>query len=182
MENKTLNVNLFGGPCVGKSATCSGVHNALKLDGYNADLTTEYAKDLVYGEEWVRLSDQLSVAGEQHHRMFRLQGKVDVAVHDSPFIMGINYCCDTRMPVLQFSEFLVGQFNRYRNLNIMLVRNKDLDYKEEGRLQNIDESIELDNQIQMMLDKNGIKYFKVPVGDDTTDMICDLVEMELTHV
>lgn len=182
MGSKTLNVNLFGGPSVGKSATCTGVHNALKLKGYNADLTQEYAKELVYGKDWVRLSDQLSVAGEQHHRMFRLQGEVDIAVHDSPFIMGLNYCCDTKMPVLQFSEFLVGQFNRYRNLNIMLIRNPDLDYKEEGRLQNLEESIELDNEIEQMLIKNNIPYCKVLVCDKTIDLICTAIELELKNV
>lgn len=173
---KTININFFAGPCVGKSATGSGVFNMLKIRGHNAEMTQEYAKELVYSEDWVRLSDQLSVAGEQHHRMFRLQNKVEYAVHDSPFVMGLKYSCNSRIPTLEFSNLLVEQFKRYENFNVFLVRNHELEYKQEGRIQDLAGAIELDKEIKHMLDVYGIKYVEVPINEFTTETICDLVE------
>ena len=175
-KTRALNINFFGGPCVGKSATSAGVFNELKIRGHNVDITLEYAKDLVYGEEWVKLSDQLAVAGEQHHRMFRLQDKVEYAVHDSPFIMGLNYSCNSKLPKLEFATFLVGQFNRYQNYNILLVRNPNLEFKEDGRLQDLAGSIKLDNEIRHMLDRHGIKYIEVLVDENVVNTICDNIE------
>lgn len=176
MRAQTININLFGGPGVGKSQTLSGLFNKMKMQGHNTDITLEYAKELVYAKEWLKLSDQLAIAGEQHHRMFRLLGNVDYAIHDSPFIMGIQYCCDNKIPVAHFNDFLVEQFNRYKNLNILLKRNLNFDYKTEGRLQNQEESIIIDNNIQKLLDTNKIPYHEVYVDDNVIDNIYKLIK------
>lgn len=42
----TIYVNLYGGPGSGKSTTAAGVVSQLKLLSINAELVTEYAKDL----------------------------------------------------------------------------------------------------------------------------------------
>lgn len=40
-------INLFAGPGSGKSTTCAGVFNKLKLAGINCEMALEYAKDKV---------------------------------------------------------------------------------------------------------------------------------------
>lgn len=44
----TLYVNLYGGPGTGKSTGASYIFSKLKLAGVEAELVTEYAKDLVW--------------------------------------------------------------------------------------------------------------------------------------
>ena len=177
MHDTALNINFFGGPGVGKSRTASRVFDELKMNDFNVDMTQEFAKELVYAEDWTRLGDQLLVAGEQHHRMFRMLRKVDYIVHDSPFVMGITYCCDTKMPLYEFNKYLSKQFLRYNNLNILLVRNPELVYKgNEGRLQDLEGAKEQDLTIRTMLDTNKIEYIEVLVNDDTITNIYNIIK------
>ena len=119
-KKRTLHVNLFGGPGVGKSTLALQLTAFFKLLGYSVDMTMEYAKECVYDENYKALDDQLHVAGEQHKRMNRLDGNVDIAIHDSPFIMGLNYCCDTKIHTDSFETFMINQFKRYNNYNIYI--------------------------------------------------------------
>ena len=41
---KTLVINLFGGPGVGKSTLCASVFAKLKIMGIDCEMATEYAK------------------------------------------------------------------------------------------------------------------------------------------
>jgi len=75
-----VNINLFGGPCVGKSSVSSSLFAELKALHLRVEQVHEYAKDLTYNKDYVRLSDQVAVLGEQHHRLFRLKGHADLYV------------------------------------------------------------------------------------------------------
>lgn len=176
-----ININLFGGPGVGKSRTAAAVFDRLKMLGKKVDMTQEFAKELVYSEDWFRLSDQLLVAGEQHHRMYRLLNKVDYAVHDSPFIMGMSYCCETKIPIAEFNAYLKEQFNRYNNVNILLRRNKEALYEEYGREQDLEGAKLLDDTIAHLLMKNSIPYIVVDVDDGTIDHIISIATMPLEY-
>ena len=88
---KTIVINLFAGPGCGKSTTASGVFSELKRIGVNCEYVQEYAKDLVWGKNFKALSNQIHVYGEQHNRIFRLKGEVDVIITDSPPVMGMVY-------------------------------------------------------------------------------------------
>jgi len=120
-----LNINLFGGPGTGKSTTAAEIFAQLKKNGTKVELLQEYAKDLTYSNELTRLKDQVHILGEQHHRMVRLQGSVDYAVHDSPFVMGCNYIdkTNTKFPTQAFIDFSVKLHSTYENLNVFLKRN-----------------------------------------------------------
>ena len=51
--NNSLTVNLFGGPGTGKSTTSAAVFSLLKMHGVNAELITEFAKDLTWEKRYV---------------------------------------------------------------------------------------------------------------------------------
>jgi len=48
----------------------------LKTHGVNAELVTEYAKDVVWGENFSVLDNQPYILGKHYHRLFLLLGKV----------------------------------------------------------------------------------------------------------
>lgn len=52
-----ININIFGGPGVGKSTISSGLFYQMKTRGYKVEFISEYAKDLTYGKDFVKLKD-----------------------------------------------------------------------------------------------------------------------------
>jgi len=95
----TICVNLFAGAGAGKSTCASGVFSLLKHHNVNAELITEYAKDLVWEGRLHLNRNDIEIFTEQLKRQHRLAGKVDVMVTDSPLVLIpshfllIQYCC-----------------------------------------------------------------------------------------
>ena len=164
-----LNIQLYAGPGTGKSTSAAGLFYQMKTDGKRVELIQEFAKDLTYGKDYVKLSDQLHILGEQHHRMFRMRDNVDFIIHDSPFIQGLIYMNknDEHLPQEEFTDFCLKLYNSYNNLNIFLVRDNDAHpYQEYGRSQKLHEAEDKDRQIKALLDDNGIPYIELTVGPD----------------
>lgn len=161
-----LNINIFGGPGVGKSTAAADIFSEMKKEGYVVELTHEYAKDLTYSQEFTRLSDQVHILGEQHHKLFRLKDKVDYTINDSPFILGCAYLdrSDT-FPYDAFIDFSVKLFNSYTNLNILLIRDYDLKYQTFGRNQDLNGAVEKDKEIRELLTTNSIPFIELNVKE-----------------
>lgn len=159
----TKNINLFGGPGIGKSTLASGLFHVMKNADKKVELIHEFAKELTYGDDGVRLSDQLLLLGEQHHRLFRLREKVDYTISDSPFVMGLVYQVDDGyLPATEFANLAVRLFKGYNNLNVLLKRDlSEHTYQDYGRDQTLAEAIAKDDQIRMMLNHFKIPYIEV---------------------
>ena len=172
-----ININLFGGPGTGKSTTAAGLFYLMKTDDYKVEYIQEFAKELTFGNDLTRLSDQLLVLGEQHHRMFRLKNQVDFLIHDSPFVMGLTYLQDdAHLPKDIYAELITTMFASYNNINIFLKRNvEEHGYQEYGRSQTLDQAIEKDNQIKAMMLEHNIPFYEVEMGPKSTSTIFDIV-------
>jgi len=154
-----LIINIFGGPGSGKSTTAAGVFSLLKLHGVNAELVTEFAKDLTWEQRYKTLENQYYIWAKQYHRMWRLRDNVDVVITDSPLILSLMYgeICDThRQTVLNTFR------NTFENMNYILERVKE--YNSKGRNQTEEEAREIDGGVQYMLDMENVPY-KVVTGD-----------------
>jgi len=168
-----VNIQIFGGPGTGKSTTAAGLFYKMKTAGYKVEYITEYAKELTFACEDTRLSDQLHILGEQHHRLKRLEGKVDYIIHDSPFVMGLMYLNDndTHLPKTEFKNLVLSMYYSYDSINIFLKRNKEIEYQKYGRSQELSEAINIDIKIKTMLENEGIKYTEFMAHEDTVDTI-----------
>jgi len=170
----TLYINLFGGPGVSKSSTAALLFARLKFSGENAELITEYAKDKTWEEDHDDPEDiQISPAklcqpyttGKQLFRQFRVKGKVDYAITDSPLLTGIFY--GGFGTGLNWELSVVEQFNLFTNLNILLVRSpQDHKYNPKGRTQTEEEAKEIDKKAENLLKNYNIPYHKVVVYKD----------------
>lgn len=161
MKKDALNINLFGGPCTGKSTSAAGIFYELKKLNQNAEYVPEFAKELLYAEDYTKLSDQLYVLAEQHHRIFRLHGNVDFIIHDSPFLLSAVYIDENPYySVQEFKKFVINLFNSYNTLNFFLTRD-DQPYQDFGRTQTFEEALEIDKQILTLLNENGMNYIPV---------------------
>lgn len=156
-----LCVNLFAGPGSGKSTMAAGLFYKLKSAGVNCELPGEYAKDLAWSGENIKIADQIYVFAKQQRRVLILNDKVDVIICDSPTILGLAY-----MPSYYpdcFRDLVKWQFDQYNNWNIFIDRKKAFNPK--GRFHTEEQSIQKDEEIKKLLYDNDIDY-NVVTGDD----------------
>lgn len=175
-----ININLFAGPGTGKSTIAAELFSTLKRQHKKVELVTEYAKDVTYRGDMNTLTDQLYLMGKQHHKLWRLlQHDIDIIIHDSPFIMGLNYVQDNGiLPVQEFSDMALKLFNNYRNINIFLERNPENGYQQIGRSQTLQEAQNIDNEILTFLTT------QLPFNGTLTKILVDgdCVENIIKHI
>ena len=150
---KTLVVNLLGGPGTGKSSIRAGVFHDLKFKNIDCEEATEYAKDLTWSKSQFTLRNQVHVFGEQHNRIFRLLGQVDVIITDSPLLLTPIY--DTRESDT-LRKLAIEEFNSMWNYVVFLKRCKP--YNPNGRNQDEDGAKEIDKKIANFLLDNNIAF------------------------
>jgi hypothetical protein len=157
MMNTPIVVNLFGGPCCGKSTIAAAAFSLLKLHNIEAELITEFAKDLVWEERSYTFKNQHYLFGKQHHRLWRVDGKVDVMITDSPIFLSLVYRKELYSDA--FKKVVLEEFNMYNNINFFLKRTKA--YNEIGRNQTKKEAKQIDREIIKDLDEHNIDYFVI---------------------
>lgn len=162
---QTLVINLLGGPGVGKSTLTAAVFAKLKDANVDCEMASEFAKELVWEQRNETFKDELYIFAKQAHRLFRLNGKVDVVVTDRPLILTCFYAQNDKA----LSKFCLDRFEQYNNLNYLLVREKT--YNSNGRNQTEDEARDIDTATRDMLESYDISYKEVPGNMETADII-----------
>lgn len=168
-------INGYGGPGAGKSTACLEITAALKKEGYNAEYVQEYAKELVYEKDMEMLDGspehQYEILKEQTRRMDRLYDQVDFIVTDSPVMLNTIY----NKQLTPEYESLVNELQgEYINYSFFMERDAS-NFEEEGRIHNLTESIEKDNEIKGMLQKNEIKY-KTYNHENVNEIVNDAID------
>lgn len=154
-------VNLFGAPGAGKSTGAAYIFSQLKMLGINAELVTEFAKDKVWEESKAVFNNQAYIFGKQYFRISRCADKVDVVVTDSPLLLSVVYNTD---PVLgeEFNQVVRKVMDSYDCANFYITRTKE--YNPVGRFQSESESDAIADEIQQLLEEEGIDYL-ISTGD-----------------
>lgn len=168
-------INGYGGPGAGKSTACMEITAALKKEGYNAEYVQEYAKELVYEKDMDMLDGspehQYEILKEQTRRMDRLYDQVDFIVTDSPVMLNTIF----NKQLTPEYESLVNELQgEYINYSFFMERDAS-NFEEEGRIHNLTESIEKDNEIKDMLQKNEIKY-KTYNHENVNEIVNDAID------
>lgn len=152
---RTIVINLFGEPSVGKSTAAMDITSRLKRKGINAEYVSEFAKDKVYENNGEVFKHQEYLFGKQSFKMGRVRDKVQVMVVDSPLILCIIYNNDYILGE-DFNKTVLNVFNSYENRNYLLTRKHS--YENEGRFQNEEEAEEVRNTIISKLQEFNITY------------------------
>lgn len=175
-------INFFGGPGVGKSTIAAELFVTLKKKQLEVELVTEYAKDLVYEERYNVLEDQIYILAKQNRRLLRLlHTGIDFVITDSPILMGVEYYRQNGGTSSNFISLAKEVFDSYDNLNFLLRRNSELEYKGVGRLQkSVEEAREIDTEIHDLLKEFKIPYRWCVVNKhDQDELIQKVVEVVL---
>ena len=170
---ETLVVNFYGGPGTGKSTVTAHVYALLKWAGYNCEMAREYAKDKVWEGSLDVLDDQIHMFGEQYHRLHILQDNVDIILTDSPIILTLIYADKSKLPYVSFKNLVMDTYDDMNNLNIVLNRTKA--FESAGRLQNLEESLSLDDNIIDLLESNSVPYCNFDASPESMNNIVELI-------
>ena len=171
-----LVINFYAGPGAGKSTTAALTYGALKRLGVRAELVTEVAKDWTWehpGGKWQAF--QPRVSAEQAWRLRRLLGEgVEVAVTDSPVLLGLAYCDATQQRLLR--PWVEHEYLAYSNLDIFIQRTKP--YAAYGRTQDEEQAIMLDDIVSRLLHRLGILHLKM---EDSASLPETVAKLTLQH-
>lgn len=180
MENKTnsLLVSFFGGPGSAKSIMAADVFSKLKWQGRSAELTMEYAKSRVYEKSTWTLENQIYILGKQHHMTFRLYGQVEFVISDSPYLMGIVY---DKSRDENLRKLIVSEYFKYNSINFFLERDEK-SFEKSGRLQDLEQSIEIDNSIRFLLDEEHISYTSIKSCPENAQVIVEMIKTKYSEI
>ena len=157
MGKTTTIINLFGGPGAGKTTCAWEIAAELKKKGFVTEYVSEYAKELVWNGENEKLDGSLKnqkmLYEEQKHRIDRLIGKVDFIVTDSPTLLSISYL---KEPNKEFTDKISREFKENNNF-CMIVQRGNV-FEKEGRVHNLEQSKQLDAEIQQLLSDERIPF------------------------
>ena len=164
-------INVIAGPGTGKSTLASGLYHEAKRRGWNVELVTEVAKDLVWEGRHCALSNQAYVFGRQVQRIHRLEGQVDFVITDSPFLLSAIYAPVDYPP--EWEQVVVELWKRYDNTVAFLERGPWFD--DRGRVHSLQQSVEIDQKIAVLLQKHNITYTQVDCGYSNPGEVLDSV-------
>jgi nicotinamide riboside kinase len=164
-------INVIAGPGAGKSTLASGLYHEAKRRGWNAELVTEVAKDLVWEGRHCALSNQAYVFGRQMQRIHRLEGTVDIVITDSPVLLSAIYAPEDYPQ--HWETVVVELWKRYNNYVGLLERGPWFD--DRGRVHNLQASLEIDRRIAVLLAKHDITYTQVDYGYQSPGEVLDAI-------
>jgi len=171
MVNKnTLLVNIFAGPGVGKSTFMAGLFYELKMYGVECEMAPEYVKDKIWEGSTKILDNQLYVTANQYHRLFRLSGKVDVIVTDSPLLLGLYYGQKESAP---YKDMVLDLHNKFDSINIVLDRIHR--YSVNGRMQSHVEAITIDEKINKIVNTYCYNIYRIKPERESVNEIKELI-------
>lgn len=143
VQRPTMVVNLYGGPGAGKTTAAWELAAELKKQGVVTEYVPEYAKELVWDGRLDLLDGsaehQRAILKEQHRRIERLVGKVEVIVTDSPVLLSVFYR-KNRDPALEQEALEAHKSMRSHNIFVM----REGRFEQEGRIHNEEQSEALD--------------------------------------
>ncbi|MFP4018747.1 MAG: AAA family ATPase [Bacteroidales bacterium] len=175
--SNTLVVNLFGGPCIGKSTLATELYSELNKTEYSVELAHEFAKELCWDDSEELLKNQLYILGNQLHRIDRLDGKVDIVITDSPLLLSIVY----NEWFNNLDAVNLEAHHRYNNFNVLLKR-QNFSYDLKGRKHNLNEAVDIDWEIEKMLLDNRILHWIYIHNNTNFDILYSKILKEVKKI
>lgn len=160
MSKKTKIINFVAGAGCGKSTMSAALYVELKTRHVCCELVQEYAKQLVWTEQFDELANQYHVSMTQYKWIKALEGKVDYLICDSPLLLGLFYNKHYPNNVSNIDKteaMILEKMKEFDNIYIYLERG-DYPYETHGRIHSEQESREIDLQLKQLMDKLNIPY------------------------
>lgn len=156
----TVVINAYAGPGAGKTTACLEIAEKLKKENRVVEYVQEYAKDLVWEEDFELLdgseAHQFEILKEQLNRIDRLYGKAEFIITDSPILLNKIY---NQELTEEYSDMLGELYSHFNNFNFVVQRDASK-YEQDGRIQTLEESIVKDKEVTDLLEDFQLYYGK----------------------
>ena len=164
-ENKmrmypTKVINIIGGPGCDKSLISSAIILYLHLQNKTVETIPDYAKSLVWQQNYEVLKNQYFIAQQQFRMLELLDGQLQYLVTECslPQILYYNESydeniCDVAKTRLQILEW----YKQHNNVNILVERG-DKKYVHSGRFQDEEGARAIDKALRATLNRERIPY------------------------
>jgi len=169
-KKTTYVINILGGPGIGKTTLSALIFAKLKMheNKYIVEYVQEYAKQLVWTKNFDILNNQHYVTQYQYKLLKQINGEVDFIVTDGPLCQGLYYNMhnkDNISNVDKTEKFILDSHAEFHNINLFLKRGA-FEFETQGRLQNEEESKEIDIILKHLLKQNGIDFTEIDQNSD----------------
>jgi hypothetical protein len=157
---KTYIINLVSGPSAGKTTLAAYLFYKMKMHGLSVEFVQEYAKTLVWQEDFDTLNDQYFVSTAQYRLFKPLNGLVDFIITDGSLLHGLYYNRfnpDNTSNIDKTELKILQMFNEFENINIFLERGS-YKYETAGRLQTEEVAIQIDTVLKHLMAYNKIDF------------------------
>lgn len=181
MKN-TLVVNFVGGQGSGKSTMMANLFSWLKWHNIDAEMCTEFAKELVWENRKDTFKDELYIFAKQNHRLERCNGKVEVILTDRPLILSVPYIDEYGDNYEEnwkqaYKDLVDETIQRYNNMYIYLNRVKP--FNSNGRNETEERAREFDQHFRNILGNWCIQYDEFDGHENSVEGIGNLIISKL---
>ena len=171
---KPLIINLCGAPGAGKSTGASYIFSKLKMQGVNAELITEFAKDKTWENNKTTLENQIYALGKQYYKITRCKDQVDVIITDSPILLS-SFDGGDKFYAEELKNLVIKLWKNDNNLLYFV--NRDKSYNPKGRNQTEKESDEISVNLKQILSnfKGDIIYQEIMGNESSYNLVVEQV-------
>ena len=179
---KTYVINMLSGPGSGKSTLAAELFVYMKKKGYRVEYLQEYAKKLVWQENFEMLNNQHLVSYKYYRSIKAMDGRVDFIILDSSILNGLWYNRnnpDNLSNIEKTEELILKYYNEFNNINVFIDRG-NYQYEHTGRMQTEDEAKTIDNQLIEILRLYDIKYNSINMDlDNVIEKLMETIKLLL---
>lgn len=153
-------INIIGGPGSDKSLFSAAIVLYLHLHNKTAETIPDFAKSLVWQQNFEVLKNQYFIAQRQYEMLNLLDGQVQFLITECSLPQVLYYnenypenICDvakTRMQILEW-------YRQHDNINVLVERGEKK-YVHTGRFQDEDQAREVDRGLRALLVHEGLHY------------------------
>lgn len=150
----------------------------MKIQGHVCEYISEFAKNLIWQENYFALDNQVYVSNKQYLLFKGLVNKVEFIVTDGSLLHGLYYnlhntqnMCDKE----KTAKFILEKYNEFQNINIFLERG-DFKYEQAGRQQTESEARDIDLKMKQVFDNYNISYECVKIQGKDVSPILEIIK------
>ena len=157
-------INIIGGPGCDKSLFSAAIILQLNLHNKTVETIPDYAKSLVWQQNFEVLKNQYFIAQRQYEMLNLLDGQVQFLITECSLPQVLYYnehyeenICDVGKTRLQILEW----YKQHNNVNIFVERGEKK-YVHTGRFQDEEQAKNIDRGLRAMLVREGLRYTALP--------------------
>jgi hypothetical protein len=157
-------INIIGGPGCDKSLFSAAIILQLNLHNKTVETIPDYAKSLVWQQNFEVLKNQYFIAQRQFEMLNLLDGQVQFLITECSLPQVLYYnehyvenICDVAKTRAQILEW----YKQHDNINIFVERG-DKKYVHTGRFQDEEQAKIIDRGLRGLLVREGLRYTALP--------------------